>query len=216
MIIADLSGGNLCKNDKGRIKEMIDVLAGIDKYGLMVLKWQLFEKAGNNIPLEKECFEYAYRYAAHKGFRTAASVFDYNSLQYLIEFSKKFTIIEFVKIACRANLYYLGGEVPRKIPLVVSVPAPKHLANYDASFLCCVPEYPATMEQYEENFSAELLRQGISDHTENWELYDKYRPEVYEFHFCLEHDEDNPDAGPFARTPVEIANFLRREELKEI
>jgi sialic acid synthase SpsE len=51
------------------------------------------------------------------------------------------------------------------------------------------------------------LRRGISDHTPNLDLWRKYRPEVYERHFCLD-DSTGADAGPFASRPKEWREVL--------
>jgi len=47
------------------------------------------------------------------------------------------------------------------------------------------------------------LHYGISDHTEGLYLYKKYRPKVYERHFCLE-DSTGPDAVSFAIKPCDL------------
>jgi hypothetical protein len=60
-------------------------------------------------------FEYAYYYARDKGYKTTASVFDEFSLYCLLKYN-----IPFVKIANRPDLYWLAGEVPRKIPVYMS------------------------------------------------------------------------------------------------
>ena len=69
-------------------------------------------------------------------------------------------------------------------------------------FMCCVSKYPANTIDYENNLIS-CLRHGISDHTTDWNLFLKYHPEIYEFHFKLS-DSTGLDAGEFARTPEQI------------
>jgi len=195
MFILDMSSGNLCNNSTVIIEKMINAVAEIDHKRIIILKWQLFKEAGNNIPLDREIFRYAYEYAKDLGFKTTASVFDIDSLNFLLQFD-----ISFVKIANRPDLYWLIGKVPREIPVIVS----GQKVYYNSDGLCCISKYPATMEEYEQNFMENDLRSGISDHTCSWELFRKYHPENYECHFCLSHDPQNPDGGMFARLPSDI------------
>jgi len=74
--------------------------------------------------------------------------------------------------------------------------------------LCCVSRYPAQAIQYEKNFTSYWLTQGISDHTEGFDLYHKYQPETFEKHYCLKHDKSNPDAGEFACIPRDLEGIL--------
>ena len=205
IFILDLSGGNICRNNYATIQWMIDEIAGVDPDRKFILKFQLFERAGNNIPLFQSCFVKAYEYAEKLGYQTTASVFDINSLNFLMNFD-----VPFIKIANRPELYHLIGEVPRKIPVLTSV-KDQWYNPIDVQFsntLACVSNYPAKIEYYEKNFSVNILKAGISDHTEGWDLFEKYLPRIYECHFCLEHDNNNPDAGPFARTPEMLKKIL--------
>jgi sialic acid synthase SpsE len=113
-IILDFGSGNSCKNDKRIAKGMYDELKKVDtgKHEI-VCKWQLFEKAGNNIPLYPDVFEYAYDYGTSLGYPVTSSVFDKNSLDFLLDFDSCF-----VKIANRKELYSLIGYVPRKNPSI--------------------------------------------------------------------------------------------------
>ena len=47
----------------------------------------------------------------------------------------------------------------------------------------------------------------ISDHTTDFQLYNKYKPKIYECHYKLE-DSTGLDAGEFARTPEQLAEIL--------
>lgn len=201
-IILDFGSGNTCKNDKAYIKRMYDELKAIDtgKHEVIV-KWQLFEKAGDNIPLLPEVFDYAYRYGASLGYKVTASVFDKNSLDFLLEYD-----IPFVKIANNRKLDWLIGEVPRKIPVYISCDNTKDLkANSGIYNLFCISEYPAKIKDYE-NLPIKLC-DGISDHTTNFYLFNKYKPKIVEWHYKLE-DSTGLDAGQFARTPKQLAEVL--------
>lgn len=211
MIILDFGSGNTCRNDFDYAKRMIDELAEVDKKRQCVIKWQLFLSAGNNIPLDPEVFKYAHRYAAALGFATTASVFDLESLFYLIQFK-----VPFIKIANNSKYYPLIDNIPPQMPVVVSrgigrdVPRRK---RKDAPIspilwpLCCVSEYPAKMSDYVLSFEPKELLMGISDHTTSWALYKKVRPTIYECHYKLE-DSEGLDSGEFARTPKMLSEIL--------
>ena len=218
MIILDFGSGNTCKNDLSYVKRMIDELKAVDtgKHEI-VIKWQLFTKAGDNTPLRPMAFEYAYRYAAKLGYQTTASVFDVESMAYLLQYD-----IPFVKIANRPDLYWLAGEVPRKIPVYVSTGHMKKIKGnifdkilelHATELLVCVSKYPATLKDYEDAFTWETYSEeghalvNISDHTTDFTLYHKYKPEIYECHYKLE-DSTGLDAGDFARTPEQLAEVL--------
>jgi sialic acid synthase SpsE len=201
-IILDFGSGNTCKNDYAYIKRMIDELKAVDtgKHEV-IIKWQLFDKAGENKPLEKQCFRLAYYYAQQHGYKTTASVFDMNSLKYLLGFD-----IPFVKIANNRSLDYLIGEVPRKIPVYVSVgDYNPELEEFEC--LYCISEYPATIEKYETQFHDHTLRRAVSDHTIGLELFNKYHPAIWEKHYKLE-DSTGLDAGDFAITPAMLRGVL--------
>ena len=207
MIILDFGSGGTSKNDVTIVKRMIDELAAVDTgKHTIVIKWQLFTDCPPNEPLRRDVFDYAYGYAKEKGYQTTASVFDMDSLQFLLTYD-----IPFVKLANRPDLYWLAGEVPRKIPVYVSISAPcgvtiddEHSLN--SVELCCVSKYPATVEEYEV-FGLWYLQDGISDHTTDFTLYHKYKPVIYECHYKLP-DSTGPDAGPFSRTPSQLAEIL--------
>ena len=83
MIILDFGSGNTCKNDKTIIKKMYDSLEGKKD---IVVKWQLFKNAGKNIPLTEDSFDYAYRYGTHLGYKVTSSIFDLESLNFLLKY----------------------------------------------------------------------------------------------------------------------------------
>ena len=200
MIILDLGSGNSCKNDWEIAKDMIQAIQSIDpKRQEVVLKWQLFEKAPPNIPLQREIFARAYTLAWGLGYDTTASVGDVVSLDFLLRFD-----IPFVKIACRPELYHLADRVPDGTKVIKSVSS---VDDFVPGCLCCVREYPADQKSYKKAFRDTQLKLGISDHTTDWYLYKKYQPELYEVHFKLSNT-DGPDSGPFARTPEQLKEIL--------
>ena len=173
---------------------MIDSLVGKD----VILKYQLFREALPNKPLKRDVFRYAYEYATEQGLQTTASVFDVDSLKFLQEFD-----IPFIKLANNPKYYPLARQI--QTPMIISYSSPAEMGKRKLiTPLCCVSRYPALPVEYEKHFTSYWLTQGISDHTEGFDLYHKYQPEVYEKHYILKHDKNNPDAGKFAMTPKEL------------
>ena len=168
----------------------------------IIIKTQLFKDIPPNKPLDRDVFLYLKNYGESKGFQVTASVFDLDSLSFLLVHDPCF-----VKIACRPDLYWLAGEVPRKIPIVVSYDVRDELVNWDRLPpkynypLACVPTYPAKIEDYK--FPGRLY---ISDHTVGLELFKQEAPVVWEKHFVLKkNDPTNPDSmGGFALDPEEL------------
>lgn len=210
-LILDCGSGNTCKNDTAIVREMIDTIHDIDtgKHEI-ILKWQLFESAPPNIPLERDVFDYAYRYASELGYETTASVFDESSLEFLQGYD-----VPFIKIACRPDLYYLADKIDN---CYVSIPA-WLLGMHDlyltmtsiyngVFFMACISKYPAIISDYEKAFPPRLLKSAISDHTIGWDLYNKYKPAILEKHFVHKREADNPDAGAFAVTAEELKEIL--------
>jgi sialic acid synthase SpsE len=204
MIILDAGSGTTCKNDYAYVRKMIDA---IPKSGeRIVIKWQLFENIPPLPPLEHDVYLYARDIAERRGFKTGSSVFDEESLDFLLG-----TDPAFVKIACRPHLYHLIDKVPESVGLVVSVPDIRTYYEIAGKYprahvLCCVADYPADEIMYRQTFGG-LMHYGLSDHTENWNLYKRYKPLVYECHFRLE-DSTGLDAKPFARTPAQLSEVL--------
>jgi sialic acid synthase SpsE len=203
MIILDFGSGNTCKNSIDYVKRMIDELKKIDNgKHEVIIKWQLFEQAGANIPLEMPVFDYAYKYAKEKGYSTAASVFDLNSLWYLLHYD-----VPFVKLANNKSVYELAGEIPRKLHIIKSVSKPDELSlpEHNTTKLACVSEYPAPTEKYIKVFGHRLSR--ISDHTTDFLLWNRFKPSIIEWHYKLS-DSTGLDAGQFARTPEQLKGIL--------
>ena len=210
-IILDISA-NTHNNYWPYLKRMLDELKAIDTgKNEIIIKHQLFEKAGKNIPLRHSVFQCARSHAEGLGYKTTASVFDLSSLKFLLNYN-----VLFVKIANRRDLDWLISEIPRKIPIYLSSDNTKVMPCNDNFYECeickpitymaCVSKYPATIEDYE-NTGWNLKSVAISDHTAGLDLYKKYQPAIWEKHFKLS-DSTGLDAGPFAITPKELAEIL--------
>lgn len=217
-IILDISA-NTFKNDINYAKKMIDEVYKIDtKKHEIIFKTQLFEKAGENIVLDHDVFDKLYKYCDSYGYMLTSSVFDLPSLKFLLKYS-----VPFIKIANNRRLDWLIGEIPRRIPVYMSVGSLKEDSMireckcdgnvdfvYNCETLYCVSDYEnASMKNYEETFEEWLNKKplNISDHTTNWDLFNKYKPEIYECHYKLE-DSTGLDAGEFARTPIQLSCIL--------
>jgi len=218
VIILDMGSGNTCRNEMVRVKDMIDRVGATDKRRLCTLKWQLWD--GGTEPqclkLDWGVFKQAYEIAEDNGFRTTASVFDKPSIDYLLEFD-----VPFVKIANRHYLRHLARYVPRGIPIVYSIGGyDDELQGMDCDIpewqsyrMLCVSKYPATIGEYEQAATTNAgvlmghLMDGISDHTIGLELWRKYKPTVYEKHFCLSY-LTGPDAGPWALNENTLKELL--------
>ena len=202
-IILDFGSGNTCKNDKEYISKMYDELKKVDtgKHEIIV-KWQLFEVAGENIPLTKKSFDYAYEYGNELGYKVTASIFDKESLDFLLKHE-----IPFVKIANNRMLDFLVRYIPKNIQLYISKSDKlfwqKERENKEEFW--CVSKYPADIKDYlllplEENCN-------ISDHTIDLTLFKKFNPKIIEWHYKLD-DSAGLDAGEFARTPEQLKEIL--------
>jgi hypothetical protein len=208
-IILDFGSGATCGNEHKYVEHMIDELRRVDTgRHEVIIKWQLFKDAPPNTPLGTGIFEHAYNYAAYgvgRKYQTTASVFDADSLQFLLTYD-----IPFVKIANRPDLYWLAGEVPRKIPIYISVGNMDVCPDWADAELLCVSSYPATVNDYEKSMHGDgwhVVTTSLSDHTTDFTLYHKYKPEIYEVHYKLP-DSTGPDAGEFARTPKQLSEIL--------
>jgi sialic acid synthase SpsE len=206
-IILDYSA-NTFKNDKKLIKRGIDEIKKIDsgKHEI-VFKTQLFIKAGDNIPCTHESFEYLYEYGNSQGYKVTASVFDKESLEYLLKFD-----VPFIKIANRPDLYWLKNEIleykqknnipQHSEPLVYMSFNKKIEAGLEGSYaFYCVSEYPAKIDDYPSSYKL------LSDHTEGLDLFIISKPEKWEKHYKLS-DSTGLDAGSFAVTAEDLKEIL--------
>lgn len=207
IIILDLGSGNGRGNVIQYQREVIDYINFIDRHRhKIILKYQLFQKARPNIPLDPKVFDECFAYGTRLGYQVTASVFDKPSLKFLLEYP-----VPFVKIACQRDKYPLVGEVKRRIDVLVSVEAKDTEAQAHLTccrLLLCVPDYPAAVKSYGviERFS---WYAGVSDHTEGLELWksNHAKVELWEKHFTMERDPKNPDAA---------AHSLDKAGLKEM
>lgn len=201
--IVDISA-NTHKNDFEYLKTMLDTLKSIDKKKHhIIIKHQLFEKAGENIPLEHDIFVRAYYYAKKLGYLTTSSVFDKKSLDFLLSFD-----IPFIKISNNRSNDWLIRKIPREIPVYISHSDNKPPFEHNVRHMCCISKYPCCMQDYLEVHKDRDLSFAISDHTTDWMLFKAYEPDIYECHYVLEHDENNLDGGLFARTPDLLKQVL--------
>lgn len=202
MIIIDMGSGNTCRNSRNLVEEMLERLAAVDPQRRATPKFQLWDEGTEPqcMRLQWEVFEAAVEAGMALGYRVTASVFDKPSLDYLLSFD-----VPFVKLANRPYLRPLGRYVPRGIPIVSSRGVGEPAGPCEFSMVC-VSEYPADPRLYE-GAPLEALQEGISDHTVGFDLWEKYKPLVYEKHFKLE-GATGPDAGPWAATPEELGAVL--------
>ena len=202
-IILDFGSANTHKNNWDYLKRMHDELKGVDSgHHEVIIKHQLFRQAGDNIPLERKIFEAAYIYAEQLGYKTTSSVFDKESLDFLLQFD-----VPFVKIANRRELDWLIGEVPRKVPVYVSRNTGRPFVTDDNIYqLACISKYPCEAKDYLYIWAKGELRY-ISDHTTDFKLWYDCQPQIIEWHYGL-LDSTGLDAGPFMRTPEMLAEIL--------
>lgn len=196
-IIFDFGSGNTCKNKKYYVKNMYDELKKIDtgKHNIFI-KWQLFKEAGNNVPLRWDIFDYAYNYGNELGYKVTASIVDIETLEQLLQYK-----VPFIKIKNDRNLDYLLDFIPEDIPVYIShsrdINFPENVTK-----LLCVSKYPSTVEDYEGSLPL-TVGCNISDHTETFQLFEKYKPEIIEWHYKLRYST-GLDAGSFAHTPEQL------------
>lgn len=201
MIIFDFGSGNSCKNDLNTAREMIIELSKLNVPGA-IIKWQLFTEAGENVPLSRDVFDEAYRFAGIYGLGTTASVFDEDSLLFLLKYP-----VPFVKLANNPKAHALLDKIPEQIRVIISTDDPEYKTKRkNTEVIYCVSKYPAKIDDYTK--FGHRLENGISDHTTDWTLFRKYQPEIYECHFKLKKST-GLDAGPFARTPEQVAEILK-------
>jgi len=177
----------------------------------LTLKPQLFENEPPNTPLMSKTFDLLHKLASQREIGVTASVFDEPSLQTLLDYP-----IPFVKIANRQYLRALKAGIPRGIRVVTSVGGGgfdaeggcRYRYGENEDLLCCVSEYPATMEGYREAFPGiALWYWGMSDHTVGLDLWRKYRPTLYERHFAVDWMK-GPSVGPWSIGVDELREIL--------
>ena len=202
-IILDISP-NTHKNDNVIIHRMINDLKKIDnRKHEIIFKTQVFKEAPPNLPITPDALNFFGFCAKLAGYQWTASVFDLESLELLMKYEEH---LPFIKIPCRPDLYWLAGEIKRKIPIYVSLFYESIDNGWEINKrLICVPIYPATKLEYEE-FSVWAF-DGVSDHTVGFELWNEYKPRIIEWHY-RELTSTGPDAGPFAKTLEDLKEIL--------
>ena len=203
-IILDISP-NTHKNDYEIIHRMIYAIRDIDTHKHdIVFKTQIFKEAPPNLPILPDALNFFGFCAKLAGYQWTTSVFDIDSLNMLMKYEDE---IPFVKIPCRPELYWLGGEVKRKIQVYASI-SPEAVIYWNTidTRLACIPKYPATIEEYANGFFVYGF-DGVSDHTIGFELWNKYKPRIIEWHY-RELTSTGPDAGPFAKTLEDLKEIL--------
>jgi sialic acid synthase SpsE len=196
-IILDIGSGS----NYPQMKEMVDEVIKRDtKKHSVTFKTQLFTDEAPNTPLTRDEFRDIYDYVHTKGYELASSVFDLESLGFLLEFK-----VPFVKLACRPGLYWLLDEVPTGQKVYVSVESASERRRADC-YLLCIPKYPALIIDYERK-AMKGKWCGVSDHTVGLELWNRLRPDKFEKHLKLP-DSTGPDAGEWAITPTELEAVL--------
>lgn len=204
--IADIGSGNTLTDTATAVRLIDEIVKRDTGKHEVVMKTQLFREAPPNKPLEHLVFWKAWEYARELGYHVTSSVFDLESLWFLLEYDDEDWRLPFIKIACRPDLYWLIGEIPRRIPVYVSHDEPPpdcFTCTKNTVIMQCVSKYPAEYEDYDPLFS-----DAISDHTVGWKLLNEKLPDILEKHVCLQHSPDNPDAGAFAVTPEELEEVL--------
>jgi sialic acid synthase SpsE len=205
-IILDFSA-NTFKNSFEYAKQMMNEIKAIDtgKHQI-IFKTQLFKSAPPNTPLDWSVFDSIYHYGKSLGYKVTSSVFDKESLDFLLQYE-----VSFVKIANNRKLDYLIGEVPRKVSIYMSIGdyTEMELNNNESidQYLFCISKYPAAIEEYEKKFNHLTNLSAVSDHTVGLELFKKYQPRIWEKHYKLS-DSTGLDAGEFAITPQQLAEVL--------
>ena len=224
-VVLDVGSGASLPNKKVAEKVVREIDRLNSRCHRVILKPQLFENIPPNKALELDVFDhFAALVGEAEGLELACSVFDESSLKTALRHD-----LAHIKIACREDLYWLAGKVPREVPLHVSfdfrkavdqprwpppllpmskpsgVPSPRHVDVW----LICVPEYPAEVSEYVVPRRTNGF-ESYSDHTVGLDLFESRDILVWEKHFVMKRDDpSNPDSlGGFAITPEDLPRVL--------
>lgn len=206
MIILDFGSGETCENSSEVAIKMIDELDKVvTNKDNIVIKWQLFSDIPPLKALKQKVFYDAYHHAKSKEYQTTASVFDEDSLSYLVN---NFDV-PFVKLAATHNAHDLISKIPEDMNVVMSLNKLncEQPRDRNIKLMYTVSEYPAKIEDYVDVLDEILGTINISDHTSSFKLYWRYRPEIYETHFKLENSI-GLDNGIWAKTPEQLKEIL--------
>lgn len=198
-IILDFGAGDATMNHSEYVLGMMEKLPR-DKN--IIVKFQLFSKIQGLTSLNPMVFHEAWEYGKDRGIPVTASVFDDESLRFLLDYT-----IPFVKIACRPTQWSMISTIPLFVPVLVSIESMKNQASISSlnmdrnlSFMCCIPEYPAKRGTYTKRFPTWALDRGISDHTTDLELYKRHQPIIWERHYGK--------IGPDAEHAIEFEQLM--------
>lgn len=209
MFIIDIGSGNSLKTiDQAcaTVKAVKDLCIP-DSY----VKFQLFQKAGNNIPLDPEIFDRATKYCHVMGMPYGVSVFDEWSLDLAIHSGA----LKFLKLANRPDLRWLINKAPKEDRWIISTDDPNlKIDRRDTDIIYCISKYPAKEKEYEK--FGDKLKRGCSDHTVGWGLFKRFSPAIYECHFVMARDDQNPDGGDFARLPSDFEEIKVKHSAEDI
>lgn len=209
MFIIDIGSGNSLTSVEQACKTILKVkeMAIPNSY----VKFQLFQKAGNNIPLNPEIFDRAVRYCHIVGMPYGVSVFDEWSLDLAIHSGA----LKFLKMANNKELHYLINKAPDEDRWIISTDDLNlKIDRHDTDIIYCISKYPAKEKDYEDKFG-DKLKQGISDHTTSWTLFKKYLPKIYECHFRLS-ETTGLDSGKFARLPEQFEDLKAKHDINDL
>jgi len=202
-IIIDISA-NTHLNSQERIDTIISRIAELDGGTKdVVIKGQLFD---DEIPPNVRCTHNSHTHmdaiCRVLGYKCTASVFDVQSLQFLLSFKD----LPFVKIACRPELYHLAGFVPRNIDVYISRVTLSCRPAEGVVEMQCSPKYPAKGQDYLGTFA-----DAVSDHSNGLDVFKMRSWSAYECHYVPDsiRSPSNPDAGTFAKTDDELKEILR-------
>lgn len=162
--------GSNHEGDLGRAKELIRIAV---QAGCDVVKFQLWTDpeitARGNIPLSFDMFKELYEYHQEINLGSSiltASVFDWSSLEFLLQFKPKYIKFAYSKRHWKQGIQaaYENGAIPIVSTNILEVhKLPSHVIP-----LFCIPEYPVLYKidfQALSNTPAWSLFQGFSDHT---------------------------------------------------
>ena len=223
-LILDIGSGNSLPDSETAIRLIDEIIKRDTGKHTITLKTQLFESAPPNKKLSGVTFYNAWEYAKGREYHLTSSVFDKDSLEFLLDYDDEDWPLPFIKIACRPDLYWLIGEIPRRIPVYFSA-EPKEMWDHviaktpwwegdtNCTVMVCSPKYPSGLSDYLDSaklvgLDGALSYKCISDHTEGWALMEYCKPDILEKHVILEHNDTNPDAGAFAVTVDELSEIL--------
>lgn len=117
MIVIDCGSGMPCENNTDVVQKMVDrIEKKITNDKDIVLLWHMFQVNKENVPLRGNVFNYAYCAAKYKSYKTAACVYDIDSLNFILRYKH----LAFIAINKDIDLLpdikdYLGIKITRDL-----------------------------------------------------------------------------------------------------